>query len=90
MLHVAFRNAPWYTLEMPLTDPDIPTPPLPSEVEAVFAKPQAAWTVDDIAVLYRHLDHDPLCRAWPSAARMLIRRFIDAAGPGRPRNARTW
>lgn len=69
---------------------DRPTSPLPSEVTAVLARKTATWTVDDIALLYRHLDHDPIALSWPSAARMHVRAFIECAGPGRPRPSRSW
>lgn len=50
-------------------------PPLPSEVEIILSRDRL--TVADIATLYRHLDHDPLCLSWPSSARMLLRRLVE-------------
>lgn len=62
-------------------------PPLPSEVEAVLSK--ARLTHADVAVLTRHLDTTPLCLSWPSAARMLVRRFIEREA-NRATNGRQW
>jgi len=67
--------------------PTADLPPLPSEVEAVFAK--ARLTVADVAVLYRYLDHDPLCLSWPSSARMFLRRFIEREA-NRASPSRSW
>lgn len=71
-------------------DPDLPLPPLPSEVEAALTKP--VLDTGDIAALYRFLDYTPLCMAWPTPARMFVRRLIERAEKGAAprRTGRAW